>query len=646
MEKYCETGEFPDISTEIKTQFNGIENKYKVLKEKVKKFEEMVALECNESKDFMYNFEIGVALNDYGIRMGIPGKLASEIMYSYRKRSGVEARVDKEMLDEKEKPVLEKISTLGLPQKTVKVLEQEIQFDSTYFISEYVENKAEIIVEDCAITDEMINSIRKSSGNKFYAIVNILEHFYESSCNAISNLEESLGLSKNKELYEDINDFIEEKIEEITAAGETFQTLDTNLNLEKQYRELRRATRGRWQGGGFGVQGAVKGAIEAGIMNAVSDTAHVAVNSFADGWSDAKNKEEKNKIIREIYSDMPEKSRDALECIANIIIETLEEEYPDCIWTLDREKTTKTLIDLEHEEEKTKYSIELLKLYPFNKDIYLEIMKWIDAQKIKESGLLETAELFGINLVKVVQEEIELHFTRVSISQETVKWLNAYMEIEDEEQEKEKVESQLKSYLEAIERRDSMDYFEFDSIYRALEDADIKDWSIEDKQLAINEIYAREGMKFSDLNAVEYFTQKQWYEGKIDENEFDKDKLSDIEKYNIKFLEESIQTDKERFKQEEEEANKVTIQDVLGTFKDEDKGYKLIISVDEDNTLIDTTRVKYQIYQKDYSLYAEGEADFIDETISGADYDFIINEDKSITVKFKFGEEIGTFEKV
>ena len=153
-------------------------------------------------------------------------------------------------------------------------------------------------------------------------------------------------------------------------------------------------------------------------------------------------------------------------------------------------------------------------------------------------------------------------------------------------------------------------------------------------------------MKFSDLNAVEYFTQKPWYEGKIDEDKFDKDKLSDIEKYNIKFLQESIQTDKERFKQEEEEANKVTIQDVLGTFKDEDKGYKLIISVDEDNTLIDTTRVKYQIYQKDYSLYAEGEADFIDETISGADYDFIINEDKSITVKFKFGEEIGTFEKV
>lgn len=189
-------------------------------------------------------------------------------------------------------------------------------------------------------------------------------------------------------------------------------------------------------------------------------------------------------------------------------------------------------------------------------------------------------------------------------------------------------------------------YVEFDSIYRALEDADIKDWSTEDKQLAINEIYAREGMKFSDLNAVEYFTQKPWYEGKIDEDKFDKDKLSDIEKYNIKFLQESIQTDKERFKQEEEEANKVTIQDVLGTFKDEDKGYKLIISVDEDNTLIDTTRVKYQIYQKDYSLYAEGEADFIDETISGADYDFIINEDKSITVKFKFGEEIGTFEKV
>lgn len=628
VEKYCEPGEFPDISTEIKTQFNGIENKYKVLKEKVKKFEEMVALECNESKDFMYNFEIGVALNDYGIRMGIPGKLASEIMYSYRKRSGVEARVDKEMLDEKEKPVLEKISTLGLPQKTVKVLEQEIQFDSTYFISEYVENKAEIIVEDCAITDEMINSIRKSSGNKFYAIVNILEHFYESSCNAISNLEESLGLSKNKELYEDINDFIEEKIEEITAAGETFQTLDTNLNLEKQYRELRRATRGRWQGGGFGVQGAVKGAIEAGIMNAVSDTAHVAVNSFADGWSDAKNKEEKNKIIREIYSDMPEKSRDALECIANIIIETLEEEYPDCIWTLDREKTTKTLIDLEHEEEKTKYSIELLKLYPFNKDIYLEIMKWIDTQKIKESGLLETAELFGINLVKVVQEEIELHFTRVSISQETVKWLNAYMEIEDEEQEKEKVENQLKSYLEAIERRDRAVYKEqialitdnaIDSfaihwkkyLVLSIDEADkmIKESTTDiKKELYIQRLRCLYNYVDAPLRVVITDSLKEYGNSKVEEL-ISKVNLEDC--YSLKFIKEKIEKiideyglDKDTYDKFKEVVNKKLNEDILivKEIEDIEKIENRIITI-EKNLGLDLNGWKLEINRKKRIVY-------------------------------------------
>lgn len=46
----------------------------------------------------------------------------------------------------------------------------------------------------------------------------------------------------------------------------------------QQQREAEKMSRGRWQGGGFGVSGAVKGAVTAGLMNMASDSLH----SFGD----------------------------------------------------------------------------------------------------------------------------------------------------------------------------------------------------------------------------------------------------------------------------------------------------------------------------------------------------------------------------
>lgn len=50
-------------------------------------------------------------------------------------------------------------------------------------------------------------------------------------------------------------------------------------HAEKEYREARKASRGRWRGGGFGLGGALKGAATAGALNAVSGFGHDLVNS-------------------------------------------------------------------------------------------------------------------------------------------------------------------------------------------------------------------------------------------------------------------------------------------------------------------------------------------------------------------------------
>lgn len=76
-----------------------------------------------------------------------------------------------------------------------------------------------------------------------------------------------------------------------------------------------------------------------------------------------------------------------------------------------------------------------------------------------------------------------------------------------------------------------------ESLYRRLTKRDIQYLDTWELQTALDEIYARRGMRFLDDYTAAYFIQQSWYEGMIDEDAFDDDMLSDVERYNIAFLE-------------------------------------------------------------------------------------------------------------
>ena len=79
-----------------------------------------------------------------------------------------------------------------------------------------------------------------------------------------------------------------------------------------------------------------------------------------------------------------------------------------------------------------------------------------------------------------------------------------------------------------------------ESLYRRLTKKDI--WYLDPWELetALDEIYARRGMRFLDDYKASYFIQQPWYEGVIDEDIFIDDILSDVERYNVGFLQEQI----------------------------------------------------------------------------------------------------------
>lgn len=92
------------------------------------------------------------------------------------------------------------------------------------------------------------------------------------------------------------------------------------------------------------------------------------------------------------------------------------------------------------------------------------------------------------------------------------------------------------SELDNEETESNQDYILPDSSSRILSDSEVSVLSKEELRLARNEIYARHGRKFDDVQLQSYFDSKSWYKGTIDPADFSESMLSEIEKKNIELI--------------------------------------------------------------------------------------------------------------
>ncbi len=75
-----------------------------------------------------------------------------------------------------------------------------------------------------------------------------------------------------------------------------------------------------------------------------------------------------------------------------------------------------------------------------------------------------------------------------------------------------------------------------ESSQRLMTDADVAGMSYDDLQMAINEIYARHGRKFSLPEVQSYFESQSWYQGTVEPENFSDSVFSSTEAQNIQFL--------------------------------------------------------------------------------------------------------------
>ena len=91
-----------------------------------------------------------------------------------------------------------------------------------------------------------------------------------------------------------------------------------------EYRREIKNSRGRWVGGGFGLKGAVKGAVTAGILNCGADFLH----SFGDAADERRDSQEIQKKLKELYKNPRTKQQligGMRSCILNIL-EAMQDE--------------------------------------------------------------------------------------------------------------------------------------------------------------------------------------------------------------------------------------------------------------------------------------------------------------------------------
>ena len=152
-------------------------------------------------------------------------------------------------------------------------------------------------------------------------IQNVLSNFVSFVNTAYSELFVSGQFEKLQEcgIYDMTADMYARRCLSFAGAQGALDTIESQYDAiteqqhaEKEYRDARKAARGRWQGGGFGLSGALKGAATAGALNAVSGLGHDLVNSAGNLSSalDASNaksdlyKSASTVLLRGLHEDM------------------------------------------------------------------------------------------------------------------------------------------------------------------------------------------------------------------------------------------------------------------------------------------------------------------------------------------------------
>lgn len=274
---------------------------------------------------------------------------------------------------------------------------------------------------------EWSSEFREEFENSFSNMEDALKGVGELSSKYVEKeVQYCVDLLTGMGLYEYDEASVMEKIQEFPVFeqwSETFNNLTneyakitTEADLEKEYRKLRKASRGRMIGGGFGIGGAIKGMAVAGVVNATTGVLASVGNSIQNGFTDSKRNRELNKQFVGLADLLENELMVVLSNIGIIYMAILQEEgvmyfrYP----SEDQQSKYQSLFnnlkqDRIPEDDIPHVVNQLLEINPYDMELYEWLLEYYGDEdgeltrmaEYLHSDLSETkADLISLDIVQ------------------------------------------------------------------------------------------------------------------------------------------------------------------------------------------------------------------------------------------------------
>lgn len=229
--------------------------------------------------------------------------------------------------------------------------------------------------------------------------------------NGIYDCSEELFIRNYKDQYFDIENSTGYKkfIQKYNAVTDAYV-------MENAQKHLKRASRSRWEGGGFGIRGAIKGAIDAQILNTATDIFRGIGDGISDFAGSANYENQKEALINE---DLFQNLDDAMYEGHMGILFACEKEYQEhtgikCTWDYEENISKANALfqnvksRITDPQKKLQIMATAIQLAPYNEEFYLYLYK-TDKENRKE--IAELANYLGFFLydlrAELLQEELQ-----------------------------------------------------------------------------------------------------------------------------------------------------------------------------------------------------------------------------------------------
>ena len=216
-----------------------------------------------------------------------------------------------------------------------------------------------------------------------------------------------------------------------------------------EYRRIKKASRGKWVGGGFGIKGAVKGAVTAGALNLGASVLHGIGDTISSSVERAKINEKKSQVLQErnwalrFSRDLQDDACGLFIQIAKILNEYHKIELP----LLDNAQSSAYL---ENARKITNY------------DSKVEILlKSIQSYPYKQGAYFDLTQLLGIfdkELICIMEFFLNDEMLELLIKADHARFSKKYLNYEKDSDE------QLDSKISEMEKRFTS--FEDDDFYK------------------------------------------------------------------------------------------------------------------------------------------------------------------------------------